>query len=285
MNPKFTFIILFFSLCFSVQIKAQYYYHYEDFLNDSAFIVKNNIKIVNIRIPEIMGDTSKGFYPYQKLCFNPYGKLAWYEYDYIENNSRRKYYYLHYYNEQALRFKSRIFQRCEGIDSLREEVRYMHDENGRLIHEDHYQIFIQAYNEWSYDYAWVGDSLKLKMDDSGVLDTIRINNKGKEIEYNYNNMRCQTQYDEKGRRKQARYFWQNTQQTDEYKVDEAHFIYDIEDKLARIETDSCIITFYYDENGLPTSSMGVSKFDGQKMQYMIFYDYEFRDGSSVAKRN
>ena len=83
----------------------------------------------------------------------------------------------------------------------------------------------------------------------------------------------------------ARYFWQNTQQTDEYKVDEAHFIYDIEDKLARIETDSCVITFYYNEEGLPTSSMGISKFDGQKMQYMIFYDYEFRDGSSVAKRN
>lgn len=283
-NHKTLLLIFTIGLISALPLNAQYYYHYEDFLNDSAFIVKNNIKVVNMRIPEIMGDTTQEYYPYQKFCFNPYGKLAWYEYDYVEHNNRRKYYYLHYYNERAIRFKSRIFQRCDGIDSLREEVRYLHDAKGRILHEDHYQIFIQSYNEWSYNYEWQGDSLKIKMDEHGILDSVRIDDKGREIQYTYNNMRCISDYDEKGRRLVSRFFWQNAQITDEYKVDEVHYIYDSNDRIVRIETDSRIITFEYNAQGLPISSTGVSKFDGEKMAFTIHYDYEFRE-ESMAKRN
>lgn len=266
----------------SFTMKAQYFYHHEHYLNDTAFIIKNNIKVVNIRIPEIMGDTSASYHPYQKLCYNPYGKLAWYEYDYIEHNSRRKFYYLYYYNDQALRFKSRIFQRCDGIDSLREEVRYMYDGNKRLIREDHYQIFIQAYNEWAYSYYWEGDSLRIRSDELGGLDTTRLNTQGLETEYTYDNLRCQTEYHPDGKRKSSIYYWKNPQDNEMVKNNEIHYFYDESDNLTRVETDDLIITYEYDDKGLPIMSSSVNKNGSMTKTYKIYYDYEFRD--SVATK-
>ncbi len=265
-------------------IQAQQLYHYEDFFNDSAFILKNNIKVVTMRIPELYGDSSKEYYPYQKLCYNPYGKLAWYEYDFFEGNVRRKYYNWHFYDENARKTKSRIFQRCDGRDSLREESKYYYDAKGRLQYEEHYQIYIAAYREWTFNYNWEGDSLKIRMDDFETKDTTKINEYGKETEFVHNNIRYQIFYNKKGKREKARYFFLNDQISDEYKVDEIYFIYDKNDKLLRLETDSRTITFEYNERGLPISSVGNSKFTGEKMGPRIYYDYEFKD-NDIVKQN
>ncbi len=285
LTMKLNLTILFFTLNLLIfnRIQAQQLYHYEDFFNDSAFILKNNIKVVNIRIPELYGDSTKEYYPYQKLCFNPYGKLAWYEYDFFEGNVRRKYYSWHFYDENAQRTKSRIFQRCDGRDSLREESQYFYDAKGRLYHEEHYQIFITAYREWTYNYDWQGDSLKIKMDDFENKDTARLDSEGREVEFVYNNIRYQIDYDKKGKRNRARYFFLNDKITDEYKVDEVYYIYDKKDRLLRLETDSRVITFEYNVKGLPISSSGKSKFTGEKMGPRIYYDYELREDSIVKQ--
>lgn len=264
-------------------IQAQQLYHYEDFFNDSTFILDNNIKIVNIRIPELYGDSSKEYYPYQKICYNPYGKMAWYEYDFYEGNVRRKYYSWHFYNEKAQRTKSRIFQRCDDRDSLREESQYFYDTKGRLYHEEHYQIFITAYREWAFSYDWQGDSLKIKIDDFDNKDTSKLDIAGREVEFVYNNVRYQIDYNKKGKKHRARYFFLNDKITDEYKVDEVYYIYDKKNRLIRLETDSRIITFEYNEKGLPISSSGKSKFTGEKMGPRIYYDYEFKEDSIVKQ--
>lgn len=283
MKPTITILFFYLNLFIFNTLEAQQFYHYEDFFNDSAFILKNNIKVVNIRIPELYGDSSKEYYPYQKLCFNPYGKLAWYEYDFFEGKTRRKYYNWYFYDESARRSKSRIFQRCDGRDSLREESLYMYDPKGRLYHEEHYQIYIFAYREWSFDYDWQGDSLKIKIDNFENHDTARLDTEGREVEFVYNSMRYQIDYNKKGKKERARYFWLNDKVLDEYKVDEVHYIYDKKDKLIRLETDSQIITFEYDDAGLPISSASKNKFSGEKMGPRIYYDYEMREESFVKQ--
>ena len=134
-------IFIFFNTLFLNSLYSQYFYNNEDFFSDSAFILKHNIKVVSIRIPELIADSTSDMAAYQRLCFNPFGKLAWFEYDSTENNIRRKYYTWHFYDDNARRFKSRIFQRCDFRDSLREEIQYNYDPTGRLYQQDHYQVF------------------------------------------------------------------------------------------------------------------------------------------------
>lgn len=285
MKPTKTFLFYLLTYFIFNHAEAQQFYHYEDFFNDSAFILKNNIKVVNIRIPELYGDSSNKYYPYQKFCYNSYGKLAWYEYDFYADNVRRKYYNWYFYDQSARRSKSRIFQRCDDRDSLREESIYSYDPKGRLYHEEHYQIFIFAYREWSFDYDWQGDSLKIKIDNFDNKDTMKLDGEGREVEFVYNSMRYQIEYNKNGKRQRARYFWQNEQIKDEYKVDEVNYIYDdFHEKLIRLETDSRIIIFEYDNNGLPISSEGKNKFTGERVGPRIYYDYEMRE-ELLVKQN
>ena len=287
MVPKLTYIVSI--LIFSIlgEVKAQQFYNNEDFFTDSTFINKHKIKIVKIRIPKLMGDSTTEFYPFQQFCFNPYGKLAWYEYDYNENNQRRKYYFQYYYNDLAQCFKSRIFQRCDGLDSLREEVKYYYDQKGRIIHEDHYQIFIQSYNEWSYNYDWHGDSLKIKLSDDTVVDSTRYDEKGREIDFSLNNFRCLVKYQDNGRRQHVRYLWQNKNSfnfDENMTAEEAKYIYDSDNQLIQIETIAYNIFFLYNEDGLPISSWRQNKLESNAPSLEIYYEYEFRD-DNWAKRN
>ena len=113
--------------------------------------------------------------------------------------------------------------------------------------------------------------------------TSRLDTEGREVDFVYNSMRYQVDYNKKGKKERARYFWQNDKVLDEYKVYEVHYIYDKKDKLIRLETDSQIITFEYDEAGLPISSAAKNKFSGEKMGPRIYYDYEMRENSFVKQ--
>ena len=76
-------------LFLSNSIKAQSFYNFDGFIADSAFVTNNKIKSVIIRIPSLLDDTAnKEFLPFQKLCFNPFGKLATYEFDYSEKKRK-----------------------------------------------------------------------------------------------------------------------------------------------------------------------------------------------------
>ena len=110
---------------------AQSFYNFDSFIADSAFVINNKIKSVTIRIPTLLDDTTnKDFLPYQKLCFNPFGKLSTYEYDFSEKKRSNEDYIEHYYNESSKQcYKSHRFRRPlggagTGKDSIREEINY-----------------------------------------------------------------------------------------------------------------------------------------------------------------
>jgi hypothetical protein len=266
-------------------LHSQYFYNYEDFLSDSSFILKNNIRVVNIRIPDLIGDTIVEKPAYQKLCFNAYGKLTWFEFDSIDNNVRRKYYTWHFYNDNAQRFKSRIFQRCDGIDSLREEIQYHYTGKNRVIQEDHYQIYIAAYREWSFAFDWQGDTMSVRADDLGNLDTIRYNTDMLPTNFMQQGYRYEVEYDAKKRKSLERYFKKVEGDTEETKVDDIHYFYDEQERLHKIETSTRTISFIFDSNNLPISSFTLDKSSGSKIGYQVFYDYEFKNNDFFAKQN
>ncbi len=276
--------IFFFNLFILNSLYSQYFYNYEDFLSDSTFILKNQIKVVTIRIPELMGDSATETPAFQRLCFNSFGKLTWFEFDSIDNNIRRKFYTWHFYNEKAQRFKSRIFQRCENMDSLREEVQYHYETNGRLLQEDHYQIFIAAYREWSFSYEWQGDSLCIKTDDLGNLDTLNFNKNIQPVNYTQEGWRYEVEYDSKNRKSQVRYFRKEDGDSEETKVDDVHYLYDERNRLYKIETSTRTISFIFNSDDLPTSSFTLDKFTGKRIGFQVFYDYELKN-ESFAKQN
>lgn len=277
--------ILVFNLFILNTLYSQYFYNHEDFLSDSSFILKNNIKVATIRIPELQGDSVIETPAYQRLCFNSFGKLTWFEFDSIDNNVRRKFYTWHFYDDNALRFKSRIFQRCDGIDSLREEIQYHYAAQGRLFQEDHYQIYIAAYREWSFSYEWQGDSMCIKADDLGNLDTLYYNKNVQPINYTQEGWRYEVDYDAKNRKSQVRYFKTQEGDTEETKVDDVHYFYDELDRLYKIETSTRTISFIFDSNNLPTSSFTLDKLSGSRIGYQVFYDYEFKNSDSFARQN
>jgi YD repeat-containing protein len=276
--------ILVFNLFILNSLYSQYLYNYEDFLSDSAFVLKKDIKVVTIRIPELMGDTSIETPAYQKLCFNSFGKLAWFEFDSIENNVRRKFYTWHFYDDKAQRFKTRIFQRCDGRDSLREEIQYHYHSDGRLALEDHYQIYIAAYREWSFAYEWQGDTMCIKGDDLGNLDTARYNNKIQPTNYTQEDWRYEVEYDDKGRKSLVHYFTKKDGENEESKIDDVHYIYDDRNRLEKIETSTRTISFLFDSNDLPISSFTLDKGTGNKVGFQVFYDYEFKN-DAFARQN
>lgn len=276
--------ILVFNLFILNSLYSQHFYNYEDFFSDSSFILKNNIKVVTIRIPELMGDSASEMPAYQRLCFNAFGKLTWFEFDSIDNNVRRKFYTWHFYNENAQRFKSRIFQRCENMDSLREEIQYHYESDGHLFEEKHYQIFIAAYRDWSFNYEWQGDSLCVKSDDFGNLDTLIYNKNKQPLIYTQEGWRYEVEYDSKNRKSLVQYFKKEEGDPEETKVDDVHYLYDDRNRLHKIETSSRTISFIFNSDNLPISSITLDKFTGKRVGLQVFYDYELKN-DSFAKQN
>jgi hypothetical protein len=272
-----TFLFLILNVLIFNGLSAQYFYHHEDFLGDANFINKHNIKVVNIRIPSLIGDTTTDVVPYQKLCYNPFGKLAWYEYDTTINTVTRKYYTWHFYDDNARRFKSRVFQRCNDIDSLREEIRYEYNRDGKLLTELHYQIYILAYREWSFSYDWQ-DTIKIRIDDFDIADTSRLDHLGREIEFTRDSVRYMVQYDEKGRRKKVEYF-NITSKGELIKNDELNFFYSPNDQLEKVVTLTREVIYKFDNGALPSSSVTRDKFTGRQIGHEVTYDYEYRDPS------
>ena len=270
-------LFIFFNLFICHQdLHAQHFYNYEDFFSDSSFILRHNIKVVNMRIPELLGDSAKAYAAYQRFCYNPYGKLAWYEYDSIVNNVRRKYYTWHLYDQSARINKSRIFQRCAERDSLREEIRYFFDPYNRLYHEDHYQIYISAYREWSFDYVFEGDSIKIRVDELDNQDTMRIDKLGRETEFTHEDWKYQAEFDDNGRRSKLRCFLVNNETTERTFVDEMVFAYDDKGRQTSIISSTRTIIYTFNVDGLPASSTVYDKLTGKKVGFEVFYDYEFR---------
>jgi hypothetical protein len=277
MNRNYTLLIFIFNALITNGLSAQYFYHHEDFLSDANFINKHNIKVVNIGIPSLMEDTLTDIVPYQKLCYNPFGKLAWYEYDTTINTVKRKYYTWHFYDDNARKFKSRVFQRCNDIDSLREEIRYEYNRDGKLLTEMHYQIYILAYREWSFSYDWQ-DTIKIRVDDYDIADTSKLDNLGREIDFTRDSIRYLVEFDEKGRRKKVEYF--NVTDKGEFvKNDELNFFYKPDDMLEKVVTMSREIIYKYENGVLPSSSVTRDKFSGQQIGHEITYEYEYRDPS------
>ena len=276
--------ILFFNLFILNSLYSQHFYNYEDFFSDSSFILKNNIKVVTIRIPELMGDSASETPAYQRLCFNAFGKLTWFEFDSIDNSIRRKFYTWHFYNENAQRFKSRIFQRCENMDSLREEIQYHYESDGHLFEEKHYQIFIAAYRDWSFNYEWQGDSLCIKSDDFGNLDTLSYNKNKQPLNYTQEGWRYEVEYDTKNRKSLVQYFKKEEGDPEEINVDDVHYLYDDRNRLHKIETSTRTISFIFNSDNLPISSITLDKFTGKRVGLQVFYDYELKN-DSFAKQN
>ena len=270
-------------LLFCNEIEAQSFYNFDSFLADSAFVTNNKIKSVIIRIPSLLDDTtSKDYLPFQKLCFNPFGKIATYEYDYSETKRVNEDYLEHYYNNTTSRcYKSHRFRRPKGgpgtgKDSIREEIIYHYDEEGKLFFEEHHQIFISEFNEWTVGYEWYGDTLRVRYAENNKIDTVRFNEKGLLSEYTEGGKIYSIFYDNVGRRIKMPYFLLNKDLTKGTQIGEYSYIYDGRGKLERIETLGYELVFTNDFMGLPTSSQMRDRKTGQPIGWQVQYEYEFR---------
>jgi hypothetical protein len=278
--------IIFISLCFFFtfgNLKAQSFYNFDAFVTDSAFVINNKIKSITLRIPTLLDDTTnRDFLPYQKLCFNPYGKLSTYEYDFSEQKRDNEDYIEHYYDEKTKRcHKSHRFRRPKGgagtsKDSIREEIVYKYDETGKLFFEEHHQIFMTEFNEWTVGYEWYGDTLRIRYAENNKIDTVRFDEIGRLMEYTDRNIMYKISYDSTGKRSKMAYFLLNEDRTVGKQLGEYNLRYDATGKLEKIETDGSEIVFTYDFMGLPLSSQMRDRKTGQNMGWQVKYDYEYR---------
>ncbi|MBL7815822.1 MAG: hypothetical protein JNL70_12480 [Saprospiraceae bacterium] len=264
-------------------MQAQQFYNFDNFIADSAFIKNNKIKSITIRIPKLLDDTTnKEFVPFQKLYFNPFGKLATYEYDFSEKKRENEDYIEHYYDEKTTKcYKSHRFRRPkEGVgtakDSIREEIIYHYDEVGKLFFEEHHQIFISEFNEWTVGYEWYGDTLRIRYAENNKIDTVRYDSQGRIAEYKERGKIYQIQYDSQGRRSKAIYFLVKEDETKGKQIGEYNFVYDSKGNLERIESTGHEIVYINDFMGLPLSSQVQDKQTGKMVGFQIVYDYEFR---------
>ncbi len=263
--------------------QAQSFYNFDAFITDSAFVINNKVKSVTIRIPTLLDDTTnKEFLPYQKMCFNPYGKLATYEYDYSEKKRENEDYIEHYYDEITKHcYKSHRFRRPKNgagtsKDTIREEINYKYDETGKLFFEEHHQIFMTEFNEWTVGYEWYGDTLRIRYAENNKIDTVRYDEKGRLLEYTDRNIMYKISYDSTGKRSKMAYFLINDEKMQGKQLGEYRLFYDLTGKLDRIETEGSEIVFTYDFMGLPLSSQMRDKKTGQNMGWRVMYDYEYR---------
>lgn len=266
-------------LFFANSIYAQSFYNFDSFIADSAFVIANKIKSVTIRMPTLLDDTTnKEFIPYQKICFNPFGKIATYEFDFSEKKREHIDYIEHYYNDTTARcYKSHRFRHAEtGKDTIREEIIYHYDEASKLFFEEHHQFFITEVNEWTVGYEWYGDTLSIRYAENNKIDTVRYDSKGRVSEYTDRNRMYKITYDSLGRKSKMTYFLLNNENTKNKKVGEYTFVYDTSGKLERIETVGHEIVFTYDFMGLPLSSQMRDKRTGQPLGTQIMYEYDYR---------
>ena len=281
MNLLFKHLLLFVVsiLVYVNSLKAQNFYNFEGFIADSAFVIANKVKSVTIRIPTLLDDTTnKEFIPFQKLCFNPFGKLATYEFDFSEKKRVHLDYIEHYYNDTTARcYKSHRFRHAEtGRDTLREEIVYHYDESAKLFFEEHHQLFITEFNEWTVGYEWYGDTLRIRYAENNKIDTMRFDTKGRISEYTDRDRMYKISYDSLGRKSKMSYFLLNNDDAKNKKIGEYFFVYDLSGKLERIETMGHEIVFTYDFMGLPLSSQMRDRKTGKPLGWQVLYEYEYR---------
>ncbi len=262
------------------QLSAQQFYHFEEFYEDSAFIVAKNIKSVTVRMPDLMTDTTESEYlPLQKLCFNPYGKLAKYEFNLTPDNQRKPFGFIeNFYNETARCFRSYRYHRGKDErDSIREVILYEYDEIGRLIIESHHQMQIGEYNEYSINYEWFADSFRLQLAEENRMDSVRFDPQRRAVMFSQNGVIYYPYFDEKtGLRQKMQRFVRDESTEKPIEISEVAYIYDDSRKLVRVETAGREVIFLYDYNGLPISSQMRDKTSGKQIGWQVYYEYEFR---------
>ena len=263
----------------SVNIKAQQFYNFEEFFDDSSFILAHNILTVTAHIPELMQDTTQlEFLPYQKLCFNPYGKLGQYEYNLTYIPRKPKGFVQHFYNKTARCFKSYRYNRADdGRDSLREVIAYDYDEVGKLVIEEHHQIYISEFNEYSINYEWFADTLRVQFAEGNKMDSMRLDNQKRIVMYSANGIINYPIYDEiTGRRVRMKRFIMDDEAKAPSEISECVYIYTDEGRLLRIETTGRETIFLYNDRDLPISSQTRDRATGRQIGWQVFYEYEFR---------
>jgi hypothetical protein len=257
-------------------LKAQQFYNFEEFFEDSAFILSNNIKTVTLRIPSLVNDTAAETFAVQRLCFNPYGKLGQYEFN-LYNDAPNKGYVEHYHNEAAQRFKSHTYKRNKfGRDSLREIVEYHHDETGKVYFEEHHQIYISEFNEWTIGYEWYGDTLRVEYAPDSRIDSVRYDGQKHVVEYTQAGWRYRNFYDNEGRKTHMLRFFLDNKAVEGTEVGQYEYIYDQRGRLIRIETTGREIVYEWGDLGLPVSSYQRDRSSGKILGHHVFYEYEFR---------
>lgn len=265
---------------FSTQLKAQQFYHYEEFFDDTAFIVSKNIKSVTVRMPDLMSDTTELEYlPLQKLCFNPFGKLAKYEFNLTPEKQRKPFGFIeNFYDASARCFRSYRFHRGKDErDSVREVILYEYDEGGRLTIESHHQMQIGEFNEYSINYEWFADTFRLQLAEENKMDSVRFDEQHRALMFSQNGIIYYPYFDEKtGLRQGMKRFIRDDSSESPIEISEMKYVYDDAKRLIRIETAGREVIYLYDFNGLPISSQSRDKVSGKQIGWQVNYEYEFR---------
>ena len=229
-----------------------------------------------MRVPTMQHDTSVDLLTFQKLGFNPDGQLAWYEHDKQDKKGLKKYYLWHFYNERSNRYLSKLIEHCDGRDSLRELSNYFYDDGNHITREEHFQINVVPYNDWTVDYEWLNDTVRVRHSEVAKKDTTILDSQGRIIGFEENSWKYKIEYDEQGKLKRSSYYWLNSPTTADNLIDERIYHYDKEGNLERIESDSWEVIFQLDFTGLPMSSRIVDKISRKNLGWEMIYEYETR---------
>ena len=280
MKPtQFRIVLLLANLLIFNNLRAQQFYNYEEFFNDSAYILSHFIKTVTMRIPALENDTTNDdIIPFQKLCYNPYGKLGQYEFNLARSRQQPRGFVEHHYGDDARCFKSLRYQRNEkNLDSLREVTVYSYDETGKLFFEEHHQIWISEFNEWTCGYEFIGDSLRVKYSHDEKVDSFKLDLTGKLVEFTRDGWRFRLTFDPStGKKTRMTRFFLDNKAAAGVEVADYNYVYGDDGNVARIEMTGREVMFLYDDRGLPISSFLRERASGKMLGYQIFYDYEFR---------
>jgi hypothetical protein len=271
-------LILTCALIFSLNLGAQVFYNHEGFFLDSGFIKQNNIKSVVMRIPNLLDQPPTDIFPFQRLGFNSYGKLAWYENDFSETVRKNNFYTNFQYNDRAIHTRTHRFQRCLERDSLREEIVFHYNDLGQITAENHYHILIAPYADWTFDYFWENDTTVIKVDENDHGDTIRYDAQKRKIEYQEFDWKIRLAYDEKGRRSKEACYFPNADITVQAPAFLYRYIYDDSDRILKIETDVSETVFHYRiGERLPYKSTNQDLLGGKNFGFEVLYEFEYKD--------
>ena len=260
----------------SFPLFGQQFYNYEEFFKQPEFIKSHKIKSVIMRVPSMEKDTGSDIFTFQKLGFNPDGQLAWYEHDKQDKRGLKKYYTWHFYDSKSHRYLSKLIERCDGQDSLRELSNYFYDERGHLTHEEHIQMNEINYNDWNVEYEWVSDTVRVRYSEISKKDTTYFDTQGRITGFEENSWKYKVEYDEKGRLKRSSYYWLNSPTIQDNLIDERLYYYNKEGGLEKIESDSWVVIFKLDYSGLPMSSRVADKRSGKSLGWEMVYEFEMR---------